>query len=338
MPASSDERTHASGTLLRRYAAPVSGKELGKELGKRALHRLFTAGQRVGVDVLPRHFYSAVPDLHVLRTSTQWRTPRTMTGIRGHEVDGQERALAALFTPEVTRVLRARDVYAEACAANGAVGFGPIEAQVLYAFVATHRPARVVQVGAGVSTAIVLAASRDAAIDVPVTCVDPFPTAYLRDLAARGEIRLLARPAQEVALADLDVGAGGLLFVDSTHTVKPGSEVNRLVLDVLPQLPAGAWAHFHDVTFPYDYPPELLHQTLFFWNETALLLAYLADNPRAAIEISLSMLHDARPDAIARHLPGYRPARHDRGLQVGPGHFPSSTYLRFGPAADPSAR
>jgi hypothetical protein len=160
-------------------------------------------------------------------------------------------------------------------------------------------------------------------------CVDPFPTDYLRAAAARGRVRLVTEPAQAVDTALLtDVPGGGLLFVDSTHAVKPGSEVNRIILDVLPRLPAGAFVHFHDIYFPYDYMRQQLTHN-FFWSESTLLHAFLIHNVRYRIAASLSMLHYAAPDRLAQLLPGYEPAANDDGLEVpgAAGHFPSATYL-----------
>ena len=101
---------------------------------------------------------------------------------------------------------------------------------------------------------------------------------------------------------------GDLLFVDSTHAVKPGGDVNYLILEVLPRLQAGVWVHFHDISFPYDYEPSLF-KTLFFWAESTLLQAFLACNPRYAIVLSLSMLHHARQTELKEILPSYQPCR-----------------------------
>ena len=299
--------------------------------GRRALRAVFELGQRVGVDVLPRHFYSAVPDMAALGHSTQWRTPHSMAGVTGADIEPQAEFLSGCFGDEVRRQLAARSVYAEAVERYGSLGYGPIEAEILYAFIATHRPPRVVQVGAGLTTAVLLAAGRDFGFETDIISIDPFPTDFLTGAAGRGEITLLPTPAQDVDLAVLtDVGPGGLLFVDSTHTVKPGSEVNRIILEALPRLPAGSFAHFHDITFPYDYPPDLLAGRLFFWQETALLLAFLTGNPSARIAMSTSMLHHGRADALAALLPRYRPMPVVAGIKAGEGHFPSATYLRFG--------
>jgi hypothetical protein len=302
-----------------------------RQQGRRALREVFELGQRVGLDVLPRHFYSAVPDMAALGRSTQWRTPHSMAGVTGAGIEQQSAFLSGCFTDEVRQHLAARSVYDEAVARYGSLGYGPIEAEILYAFVATHRPPRIVQVGAGLTTALMLAVAHDFGFEMDIISIDPFPTSFLTEAARRGDITLLPTPAQDVDLAVLtDVGPGGMLFVDSTHTVKPGSEVNRIVLEALLQLPPGSFAHFHDITFPYDYPPDLLEGRLFFWQESALLLAFLTGNPTARIAASTSMLHHARPDVLEALLPRYHPMPVAAGLKAGEGHFPSATYLQFG--------
>lgn len=299
--------------------------------GKKSLYQVFRLGQRIGVDVLPRHFYSAVPDLTALESTHWWREPSTMPGVRGTDVEAQLAEVAEWFTPGVRERLEQANVYGVACERNGAVGYGPMETQVLYAFVATRRPKRVVQVGAGVSTAVILQAAADHDVDLTLTCVDPYPTEMLRELAATGRINLVEEPAQTVSLEVLTaLEAGDLLFIDSTHTVKVGSEVNRLILEVLPQLAEGVVVHIHDVMFPFDYPVDLFADRLFFWDESTLLHAFLIGNSHARILVSGSMLHHSSAAEFARVLVGYRPAPTQDGLYtaaVEDTHFPSSTWI-----------
>jgi hypothetical protein len=300
----------------------------GKALAKRFLRKAFEVGQMAGVDLLPRHFYSAIPDVRALRRSTAWREPRGLISVRGAEISAQAAAFETCFDGRMLDVLRARDIWADACHANGAIGYGPVEADVLFAYIAHHQPPRVIQIGAGVSTAVTLAAARFAGYQPQLVCIDPYPTTFLEERARAGDIELVAKPAEEVAAGQLaDVGTSGLLFIDSTHTVKPGSEVNQVILDVLPRLPASSRAHFHDITLPYDYPPDILSSALFFWNETALLLAFLSGNDRASIHFSLSMLHHAQPSTLTHSLPRYQAALFDQGVRISEGHFPSSTYV-----------
>jgi len=304
-----------------------------KSIGKRGLRRLFEAGQRLGVDVLPRHYYSEVPDFADLRAAEDWKQPRSMAGVRGVETAGQLEFVADCCPPDVVERLRYAGVYARACEANGETGFGPAEADFLYAFILGRRPAKVVQVGCGVSTAVILHATADAGYTPEVVCVEPYPNAFLKQADRDGRVELVPAKAQAVPLEILtELGANGFLFVDSSHAVRPGSEVNRVVLEVLPRLASGSFVHFHDIFFPYDYQRGLLNDELFFCNESVLLHAFLSGNPRYAIAASLSMLHYADPAALQAHLPHYRPAGNHHGLATDDGDFPASTYLRVGPA------
>ena len=297
---------------------------------KAQLRWLFEAGQRAGVDILPRHFYSQIPPIHVLRAEASWREPHTMVGVLGREIEPQLRFVRATAPPEL--VAAAETVHQEACEANGAEGYGPIEAIFLYAFIRTHRPVRVVQVGAGVSTAVMLRAAADAGYSPAICCIDPYPTNYLHARAAAGELELIEQPAQSVALKVLtELDAGSLLFVDSTHTVRPGSEVNRIVFEVLPRLRANVFVHFHDITFPFDHSPGILDQDLFFWSESTLVHAFLTGNRNVRMLVSMSMVHHAAAEQLATTFPSYRPERHQRGVATrldGDGHFPSSLYLQ----------
>src|SRR5208337_5601219 len=206
---------------------------------------------------------------------------------------------------------------------------GVIEAEVLHAFVRRHRPKRVVQVGCGVSTSVIVRAAMLAGYQPEIVCVEPYPSAFLTSAERRGLIKLHKEGAEECPRDVLTgLAEGDLLFVDSTHTVKPGSEVNRIILDVLPRLPAGTFIHFHDIYFPYDYQRSLLMGELFYQNESTLLHSFLIGNAHCGIVLSLSMLHYGAPQRIAAVIPHYDPQRNSDGLRTAGGkHFPSATYL-----------
>jgi predicted O-methyltransferase YrrM len=299
-----------------------------RSAGKRALRGLFEAGQRLGFDVLPRHFYSEVPDIARLRAERGWRRPYSMAGVAGADPVSQFAFVDECCPPALRGELAARDLHAEACAANGAPGYGRVEADFLWCFMRSKRPRRVVQVGCGVSTAVLLAAA--SADYVPeILCIDPYPTRFLEEAAAEGRIRLVRERAEDAPVSTFaSLGAGDFLFVDSTHTLVPGGEVPRIVLEALPVLAAGVWAHFHDVYFPYDYARGLLDDDLFFPHESVLLHAFLAMNASFAVRASLSMLHYADPSGLKARLGRYRPCPNDDGLRAGVGDFPSSLYIQ----------
>jgi hypothetical protein len=299
-----------------------------KSLSKRLLRGMLETGQRFGVDILPRHFYSEIPAIHELRQESSWRRPLSMEFVRGSALESQIESFQQCFPPSRATAETGFAIHGRACVRNGEAGYGPVEADVLHAFMTKHRPQRIVQIGCGVSTAVMLDAA--AAIgDAPnVTCVEPYPTRFLRELAAGGKIALFPHKVQD-RIADVQalVRECDFLFVDSTHTLGPAGEVTRIILELLPHLPKEGWAHFHDITFPYDYGRRVLSSELFFAHETSLLLAFLTLNSRFRIAMSLSMLHHASSQTIQAAIPDYRPAANDDGLEAAPGHFPSATYL-----------
>ncbi len=300
-----------------------------KTMAKQGWHGTFRLLQRAGVNLLPEHFYSAVPNLAELERRQDWRKPRSMHGIGQRDLDGQLALLGEWLGPH-KEILQTRSIHREGFVGGGSDGgYGEIEAEVLYGFVATTKSGRITQVGCGVSTAIALAAAERASYKPDIVCLEPYPSAWLQGRRDEGRIRLVPQMAQTLDPGTVaDLGEGDLLFIDSTHAVKPGSEVNWLIHEVLPRLKAGVWVHFHDIYFPYDYARDTLDGDMLFPQESGLLYAFLAGNPRFRIEVGLSLLHYARPQALAALMPKYKPAPNADGLRGGEGHFPSACWLR----------
>jgi hypothetical protein len=92
------------------------------------------------------------------------------------------------------------------------------------------------------------------------------------------------------------------LFIDSSHTVKRGSEVNFLVLEVLPRLPDGVFVHFHDIFLPYDYPQKWLRRGTFL-AEQYLVHAFLIGNPDFEVLLATHSLFRGRGDELCAALP-----------------------------------
>ncbi len=300
---------------------------------KRRWKAAFTLGQRLGVDVLPRHFYSSVPDFCDLKGDDRWRKPYDLHGILGRDLDGQEQEIRRWMSVNVYDHLRANDVLAAARDEQGEGGYGDADGDALFAFIATNRPAKILQVGCGASTALILAAARFAGYAPELCCIEPFPSDYLVELEKSGQIRLIAEKAEHVTVDEyLKLASGDLLFIDSTHATRPGSDVHHLILRVLPRLceTSGINVHVHDTQLPYDFGPNLMGPgDLFFGGESTLLQAFLTHNPRCGIACSLPMLHHGRPDLLAELLPHYTPVATNRGLNP-PDHYgqtPSATYL-----------
>ena len=300
-----------------------------KNLIKRNAARIFEVGQKVGLNILPKHFYSQIPDIDQLRDDLFWKAPFEMLGIHGMDLDTQIDFLFEICSKEVVSALDR--IHESAILQNGEDGgYGPVEADFLYCFVRKIKPLKIIQIGCGVSTAVILRAAKEAKYTPKIICVEPFPTQFLINLEREGLIELIKEKAQKVAVNKLsDLSFNDFLFVDSTHTVKPAGEVNKIILQILPRLRPDVWVHFHDICFPYDYGRNVLNGDLFFWSESTLLHAFLIENEKFTVKLCQSYLHYMAPDRIKEALQNYIPQGNDDGLRAPGGkHFPSSIYLR----------
>lgn len=304
-----------------------------REAVKRGLVRLHHLALRAHVVVLPDHYYSPVPNVLQLRaTRDRWARASELPGV-AVDLDGQAERLRRTCLP-FREEYAGNPAYRWASGQRAGPGYGYIEAQALHGFIRSVQPARVVEVGCGVSTWCMAAAGarnrQEGGREPALTCIDPSPSAFIRSLAG---LTVVARPVQEVPMETFQgLRRGDLLFIDSSHAVKVGSDVNFLVLEVLPRLRPGVFVHLHDIYLPYDYSRHVLHG-LFASEETALVHAFLIGNTGVRMVFCLSLLHYLRPAVLKEVFPEYDPEPDVDGLAVEPvtagraRHFPSALYL-----------
>lgn len=168
-----------------------------------------------------------------------------------------------------------------------------------------HRPARVIEVGCGYSSAL--------ALDVDelflesrtqFTFIDPYPD-RLQQLVSRADLagRLRAVEVQDVAPAEFTaLGVGDILFIDSSHVLKAGSDVQYLLDRVLPVLAPGVLVHFHDVFYPFEYPPDWLRAGVAF-NEAYAVRTLLTGGAAWRIELFHPYLANSHRDWLRRNMP-----------------------------------
>jgi predicted O-methyltransferase YrrM len=129
--------------------------------------------------------------------------------------------------------------------------FPTLDAAAAYALVCRARPRRIVEVGSGHSTRFLARAIADAGLGTELICIDPQPRASLQGLPVRW-IEAVVQRAPEALFTELQVS--DVLFVDSSHILMPGTDVDWIVNRILPQLASGVLVHFHDVFLPDPYP------------------------------------------------------------------------------------
>jgi hypothetical protein len=299
--------------------------------------QLFKMASKFGVYIIPAHYYSPIPNINELAGQKDiWAQKSELPGIKAG-LDEQVANLKKVCISYQKEYI-GNKTYLTAVADMAGPGFGYIEAQALHAVIRHFKPRQIIEVGSGISTYCLLNACElnqmETGKKAQITCIEPYPFEGLKN---NPNLRLLSQKVQ-VTPHELfsSLQENDFLFIDSSHTVKPGSDVNYLVLEILPRLNNGVIFHFHDINFPYDYQRDVL-QTFWHWTETSLLRAFLIFNYRAEIIFSLSMLHYDRPATLKEVFPEYDPQRDVQGLVNGiyrpfearAQHFPSSIYIKI---------
>lgn len=295
---------------------------------RKASFSLFESLDHIGIHVLPKTFYTPIADYSWLKKNMRlWARPIDLTGIRW-DLDEQLSWLESICDSYYSEV-QGLDNYNSIAKIKAGYGYGPIESQVLHCFIRSKKPRRIIEIGAGVSTycsSYALELNAKESSSGKLICIEPFPKPRLKALP---NITLIPQMLQEVDLRQFDqLSDGDLLFIDSTHAVKTGSDVLVLLLEVIPRLSANVFIHIHDIFLPYLYQRNALDH-YYGWQETALLLALLKGNNRLKLLCCLSGLHYERRDHLMRVLPDYKPQEEDApGLSLQTtGFFPSSTWI-----------
>lgn len=285
--------------LVRRLGAPGS----------------FEAWQSAGYHVLPVHFYSPVPDTSSL-PGDLWGEHSELPGLDMR--DGAQakllREVATNFGEEFAAFPRERGAPDTFFLNNDY--FESVDAEMYYSILRKLTPRRVVEIGSGWSTLV----ARDAMSangSGEILAIEPYPSdALLAAAAADERITLEQAPVQSVPLDTFtSLARGDVLFIDSSHVGKIGSDVLYEILEILPRLRKGVAVHVHDIFLPAEYPREWVMERHRFWNEQYLLRAFLAMNDGYEILWASSYMHLKHPALLKASIPSYDPAR------VHPGSF-----------------
>jgi predicted O-methyltransferase YrrM len=226
------------------------------------------------------HFYSPIADPDDLRAREQriWTNTDDMSGI-DLNVEGQLALLKELkpFTGDIdwpseqpadpTRYFYGNDQYPV------------LDAEFLYAALRRFKPKAIIEVGSGFSSLITAEVNRrhlNRATEF--SCIEPYPRQFLID-GVDGITQLVRERVENVDLSFFNrLGAGDILFIDSSHVSKVGSDVNYLFFEVIPRLHPGVMVHIHDIFLPDEYPKVWAIDQCRNWNEQYLVRAFLQFN------------------------------------------------------------
>ena len=267
---------------------------------RQALPRFQALADKAGFQIRSDHYYEPTYSERHLPSKTSGE--RNLPGIDLRPAE----QLALLAEFDFADELRALPAEAE----PGRFGYrnamyGPGDAEIYYNIVRTRKPRRIIEIGSGNSTLMALeaiAANRreDASYECRVTCIEPYEMPWLE---ATG-VEVVRERVEQVDLARFaELSANDILFIDSSHVIRPHADVLREFNEILPILADGVLVQIHDIFTPRDYPEAWLRAERRLWNEQYLLEAFLAFNTRFRVLCAANWLKHNHWEAFSRACP-----------------------------------
>lgn len=286
------------------------------------IKQTFPWWERLGVHLTLNHYYEPVPDTRRLKEEL-WTAESELAGLNMHEA--AQLALLSQFRQRYQREYEAFPVDAPASPHGFYLrnpGFPAVDAEMLYCMIRDRKPRRIIEIGSGNSTYLaaqaVLKNEEEDGLRCELVAIEPYPNPVLRE-GFPGLSRLVDRKVQDVPLREFQLlEANDILFIDSSHVLKIGSDVQYEYLEIVPRLRPGVLAHVHDIFFPLEYPKDCVLGSRRFWTEQYLVQAFLAFNEHFEILWAGNYMHVKHPEALEQAFSSYGRA----------GRWPGSLWFR----------
>ena len=263
--------------------------------------------RKLGFTVIADHFYQPIPNDKELRTyatrerplnSIKWKLEKQVAYVeyllKKYEHEFNDPTITANW-----RYLRQK------------APFGRGDAEFLYTMIREYKPQNIVEVGSGASTQIIRTGLtknyQETSESAQFLSIEPYPKPFLLQLTGMDEegiiFQLEKTPVQKINLLHFEsLGKNDILFVDSSHVYKQGSDVEFEFLQIYPLLKKGVIVHIHDIFFPFDYPLEWNLKQYRFWNEQYYLEVFLQFNEKFETLASLSMVAHRKKQVFQKFL------------------------------------
>ena len=276
--------------------------------------KVFSLLQRLGYHITPNHFYYPIPDTRKLKDSL-WSQQSELAGI-GINDETQLELLSvfeASFKDEYDQFPRGKtDIPHQFFLGN--LSLESVDAEVLYCMIRHFKPRRICEIGSGCSTylsaqAVLKNREEDSRHDCELVAIEPYPGETLK-AGFPGLSRLVHQEVQDVPLSEFaKLEENDILFIDSSHVLRIGGDVQYEYLEILPRLNRGVLVHSHDIFLPAEYPKKWVKERHRFWSEQYLLQAFLAFNDSFEVLWAGSYMHLNHPSELEEAFGSYDRAK-----------------------------
>lgn len=257
--------------------------------------------------VPPGHFYSPVPDPDEVRENAErifGKIPREIPGIPLNEQ--QQLELLKEFKTYYDELPFSSEQKNNLKYFFENPSYSYSDAIFLYCMMRHFKPKRIIEIGSGYSSCAILDTNElffDGSIET--SFIEPYPQLLLSLInnTDQDKIIIIAKRLQDVELDEFEIlQKNDILFVDSTHVSKVGSDINRIFFDILPVLKSGVLIHFHDIFYPFEYPQDWIFEGR-AWNEAYLLRAFLQYNSSFHIVLMNTFLEHFHERIFQEEMP-----------------------------------
>lgn len=236
-----------------------------KKIARKIFKNVYELLERFGFHITPNNFRYPIPSTEDL-TDEVFMRKSDCVGINW-DTDNQEHYLNNIFPKYATEVKFEKNE-----------GLSLVDSAIYHAMIRHKKPKKILEIGSGSSTRIAARAcimNESEGDHCGLVAIEPFPSKELRE-GFPGFTRLIESKVQSVELEEfMDCD---LLFIDSSHIVKIGSDVNYEILEIIPRLKKDCFVHFHDILLPGEYCEEWVKGNKWFWSEQYLLQAFMQYN------------------------------------------------------------
>ncbi|MCL5407122.1 MAG: class I SAM-dependent methyltransferase [Patescibacteria group bacterium] len=264
---------------------------------------------------VPIGYYSPIPDIADLKKRKVWRKTSTLSGINFNlkEQLNLLKKLGKKYNQECNWPYDKDENKIQFYTNNCSFGFGC--AVSLHTVIREFKPQRIVEIGSGISSLVIteaLALNQKDKNPCQYEIIDPYPLDFIKEKKTNFNKLHLKRVELMPPGFFEKLEKNDILFIDSGHTVRIGSDVNFLYLDILPRLKPGVMVHIHDIGLPHEYSEVYATQEFFrqFWTEQYLLQAFLIFNSEFEIMLAMNYLMTDRLKDFKVAFPIYNPKKH----------------------------
>lgn len=274
-------------------------------------NQYFRLWERKGIHITPVHYYEPIPDTATLKAEL-WKKQSELVGININE-KWQIQLLSLFshkFKEEYDGFPRNRSKAPYQYYINNNYFFS-VDAEILYCMIRYFKPKKILEIGSGYSTLLSAQAIQrnkheNPSYECEFVAIEPYPNRILTE-GFPGLSKLIIKKAQEVPFSEFEkLRENDILFIDSSHVLNIGSDVQYEYLEILPRLSKGVLVHIHDIFMPAEYPKEWILKEHRFWTEQYLLQAFLIYNESYEVVWAGSYMHLKHPDKLEAAFSSYR--------------------------------